>query len=222
MSKTLLNAVNEVLKRVGVIAGDAGALTSLTDGSRQRAIDVAVQAINEANDALYTTSNMEKPTQQSSSTIVLVTDTRAYALANDLERLIFPLVDRTNTQFIYEYDAGYNGLLLLDPEQDDTGLPLYAAIRPADGYLFLDRAPTSAENGRTYTYQYDKNMGLSAFDDTVPFSDTVFRALVPCWVQIWKRELRNEFDSDIFNRELGIAASLLTKKQPRTSYNPRC
>jgi hypothetical protein len=38
-----LNAVNEVLKKKGIIAGDSALLTSLTDSARQVSIDLAIQ-----------------------------------------------------------------------------------------------------------------------------------------------------------------------------------
>lgn len=221
MAKTLLDATNEILKRTGIIAGDAAALTTLTDSARQRAIDICVQVVNEGNDELYSASRAPMPKEQAESSIALVTGTRSYSLASDLVQLRFPLIDKTNTQFIYEYPGGYNAMLLADPEQDDTGLPHYGAISPANGELHLDRAPTASENGNTYTYQYDKDLVLSAASDTVAFSDAVFRAMVPAWVQLWKREFRNEFDGDLFNASIGRASRLLSQAQPRDSYNPR-
>lgn len=221
MAKTLLNACNEILKRVGVVAGDASELTSLTDSARQRAIDVAVQVINEGIDELYTINGKPLPQEQAESTITLVAGTRAYALASDLVQLRFPLVDRTNSQKIYEYPGGYNEILIDDPELDDTGLPTAAAIRPTDSYLFLDMAPTSAEAGRIYYYQYDRDVSLSAASDTMPFNDATFRAMVPAWVQLWKREMRNEFDAALFSMNVGRASRMATLVQPRSNYCPR-
>ena len=221
MAKTLLNSVNEIFRRVSLVAGDSGLLTSLTDSARQVDVDVAVQAVNEGIDELYSTVGRAMPNQQSSSTITLATNTRNYSLASDLVRLHFPLIDRTHNQYIYEYEPGYDALLLLDPEQDDTGQPFYAVIRPTDGSLFLDRAPTSTYNGYVYTYQYDKDWVLSVSTDTVPFDHAVFRAMVPAWVLIWKRERRNEFDDVLFKASIGRAARLLPEKAPRANWNPR-
>lgn len=219
--KTLLQAINEIFKRSALIAGDAGALTSLTDSARQVSIDQAVQVVNEGIDELYTTSSVPQPNEQSESSISLVAGTRAYTLASDLIQLRWPIIDKTNTQFLFQYPGGYNAILLGDPEQDDTGQPHYAAIRPTDGKLYLDRAPTSVEAGRVYTYQYDKTLELDAAADTVPFNDTVFRAMVPAWVQLFKRERRNEFDEPLYRQSIGRASRLLTQRQMRTSYNPR-
>lgn len=218
---TLLEAVNEISKRVGVISGESGEFTSLTDSSRQRAIDVAVQAISEGIDELYSVTDKPHPKEQAESVITLVDGTRSYTLPADLVQLRFPLIDKINTQFIVEFPGGFNNLLVFDPEQDDTGLPHWAAISPVDGNLLLDRAPTSVEAGRVYTLQYDKDVSLSLAADTLPFNDTVFRSMVPAWVQIWKREMRNEFDGDLFQASIGRAGRFLTQLQPRNNYFPR-
>jgi hypothetical protein len=221
MAKTLLDAVNEILKRVGMIQGDDNLLTSLSVSARQRSIDIAIQVTNEGIDELYSTTDEPQARGQGESTITLISSTRTYSLATDLVRLRWPFVDETNNQYLYESPGGYNDMLLLDPEQDDTGLPMFAAIRPTDGLLYLDRIPTSAEDSRIYTYQYDKDLSLSTLTDTVPFSDAVFRAMVPAWVQLWKREQNNEFDGDLFKANIGRAARLMTQAQPRTDYCPR-
>lgn len=226
-NKTLLNCVNEIFRRVGMIQGDANLLTSLTDQSRQRSIDIAVQVVNEGIDELYSTSSIPMSSGQKQGTITLATGTRNYSLATDFTRFApYPggilAIDKTNTQFLYEYPDGYNALLLLDPEQDDTGLPVYAAINPTDGTLQVDRAPTASNgNGNIYTYQYEKDLVLSILTDTVPFGNTVFRAMVPAWVQLYRRDQQNDFDKDLFQIDLGRAARLLSRMQPQTDYCPR-
>jgi len=219
---TLLDGINEVFKRVNNIAGDANALTSLTDSARQHPIDVAIQVINEGIDELYSSSSRTvMPTAQQEGTITLAAGTRSYSLAANLIEMHFPLIDKTNTQFIWKYPGDYDDLLLLDPEQDDTGLPWWAVISPVDGTLYLNVAPTSAEAGRVYTYQYEKDLALSLATDTVPFSNTVFRAMVPAWVQLYKRELRNEFDQSLYANAIGRAARFLSELEPRDSWSPR-
>lgn len=222
MAKTLLNGVNEILKRASLIAGDAGLLTTLTDSARQVAIDQAVQVINEGIDDLYATPGVPPlPNEQVEATFTLVAGTRAYALAATMVQLRWPFIDKTNNQYLHPFPGGYSAMLVSDPEQDDTGLPYYAAIRPTDGYLHLDRAPTSVEAGRIYTYQYDKDLVLALAADTVPFKDAVFRAMVPAWLQLWKREMRNEFDAELYKMNIGRAATLMTQNPARTHYSPR-
>ena len=62
-NKTLLNGVNEVLKKVGILEGDTGLLTTLTDSPRQIFIDTAVQSLNEVNDEVYSVLDKPKPDQ---------------------------------------------------------------------------------------------------------------------------------------------------------------
>ncbi len=220
-NKTLLQAVNEILKRVGLIAGDAGALTSLTDSARQNAIDVAIQVINEGIDEVYSTSNIPLPSEQAESFITIATNTRTYTLASDMSQMRWPMVDKNNGIFIQEYPGGYNQMLVADPRQAFTGLPIWAAIRPTDGVLYTFSTPGSADNGKIYTYQYDKNIQLTLATDLMPFGNPVFRAMVPAWAMLWKRDQRNEFDQGLFRSDVGRASRLLTLKQQRSSWSPR-
>lgn len=221
MAKTALDAVNAILRRSSIIAGDSGELTTLTDSARQVSIDIAMQVINEGIGELYSTSELALPNQQAESTVTLVTGTRAYSLHADLVRLHWPLIDKTNSQFMVEYPGGYDAMLSGDLEQDDTGLPYYATIRPTDGKLHVDRAPTSVENGRVYTYQYDKTLRLTTAAGTVPFNNDIFDAMVPAWVQLFKRDRRSEFDEGLYHLSVGRASRLLTQKPVRSSYSNR-
>jgi len=220
VAKTLLQAVNAVLKRTGTISGANDEFTTLTDSARQRSLDVAVQVVNEGIDELYLAGNISLPSQQAESTITL-SATRVYALATDLVRLQWPLIDKTNTQFIWEYSGSYTQMLSDDPEQDDTGLSFYAKIRPTDGKLFLDRQPGTVDLNNIYTYQYDKDTELTVVGDTVPFDNIVFRAMTPAWAHLWERDMRDEFDASLFRTSIGRAAAALTKQTPRSDYSPR-
>lgn len=221
MAKTLLNGVNEVLKRVRVLSGAAEELTTLTDSSKQGFIDVAVQVWNEALEEIYESSDEPFPNEQAENTITLATGDRSYALQTDLVQMRWPLIDKTNNQYIYQFPGGYNEMLVFDPEQDDTGLPLYGAISPVNGELHLDRAPTANENGRVYTYQYDKELVLSAAADAFPCKDVVFRALVPAVAQLWNREQKRDFDGDLFRKSMGRAARYLSQTQRPKSWSRR-
>jgi len=221
MAKTLLNGVNDVLRRVNILAGDTGVLTSLTDSARQPYIDTATQLWNEAIANVFSESGMPVPNQLGEGTITLATNTRNYALASDVVRLHFPLIDKTNNQVIKEFAAGYLAMLEADPEQDDAGLPMYGAIRPSDGQLFLDRAPTATENGRVYTYQYDKDASLSAATDAMPFTDEVYRALVPVVAELWRDSRNMSANQEVVNVNYGRAARLLRGIEARTTWQPR-
>jgi len=219
VSKTLLDGVNETLKRVNIV--NATLLTSLTDSGKQHDINVCVQVINEGIDEIYSFASAAQIGEGAESTITLVAGTADYALASDLVQIRWPMIDKTDTQYIFEFPGGYDAMLVFDPEQDDTGLPIQAAINPNNNRLHVWPIPTSADAGRVYTYQYDKNLALSAATDAMPFTDAAFRAMVPVWAQLWKRERRNEFDQTLYYENLGRAARFLTQAEPRTSYSPR-
>ncbi len=71
MSKTLLDGVNEVLKKVDIIDEDAGLLLTLSDSARQTFIDLAIQVINEVLDELYSITKTSKPKQLKESMLVI-------------------------------------------------------------------------------------------------------------------------------------------------------
>lgn len=221
MAKTLLNGVNEVLKRTGILSGSTGELASLTDSARQNYIDVAVQVLNEVVEEIYETADVPLPNEQAEGTITLVTGTKNYALASDLVQLRWPLIDKTNNQYITPFPGGYNSILTFDPEQDDTGLPHWGAISPVDGTLELDRAPTANENGRVYTYQYDKDISMAAAADAFPCPDVVFRQIVPAAAQLFNRDRQRDFDREVFNVSIGRAARYLTKSQRPKTWSRR-
>lgn len=224
MAKTLLDAVNETLKRVKVVdTGNVGLLTSLTNISLQHEIDVAVQVINEGMDQLYSYGQLNMPKSQNESSITLVNGSREYSLATDLVRVHWPMIDRVNTQYLFEWTEGYDRLLLLDPQQDYTGLPIWAMISPITGLLHVDRAPTTLEAGRIYFYEYEKDTVLTNATDAVPFTNATFRAMVPVWVQLWKREERGEFDEALYKLNMGRAARFCREdiSEPNNSYSPR-
>ena len=219
MAKTLLNGVNDLLIKAKLIQGDSGSLTTLTDSPRQVWIDSAKQAWNEVVEELYSATGKPMPQELAENTITLVTNTRAYTLQSDLVILHWPFIDETNGQYIYEYEGGYLDLVSIQPVPSDyTGLPLYGAIRPTDSYLYLDRIPSSTENGLVYKYRYDKDVSLSLATDTFPFGNSVYRALVEAAHEKFNIHTRREFISGVYDAAMGRAARLLTQKPQRTSY----
>lgn len=221
-NKQLLDCVNEVLKRVNVIdTSNIGLLSSLTQSNIQNSIDVAVQIVNEGIDELYAATDLELPTAGAESSITLVTGTREYSLASNVVTLQWPMVDRANTQYLWEWKDSYEDFLLLDPQQDYTGVPLYAMISPITGDLRLDRAPDSTVNGYQYYYEYIADTVLVNDTDNVPFNDKVFRAMVPAWAELYNKVKRKEFDQVYYQLSLGRAARLLTGEPLLSHYNPR-
>lgn len=221
MAKTALQGVNAVLEDIGYTQGDTQALTSFSDSSRQRVINITLAAWNEAVDELYSVSNLPKPNELVEATITLATSDRDYALATGLTQLYYPLIDETNGRYIYEYSRGYLDLVNNQPyPNNETGLAIYATIRPTDGELYLDRIPTANENGLVYKYRYDTDLVVSATTDTFPFKDVVFRAMVPVVAELVKSKMNKGFDNELFELSMGRASRYLIQKQQNDSYLP--
>ena len=219
MAKTLLNAVNEVLKKTDVLDSD-GLLDSLTDSARQMFIDTAVQVVNEFMDELYS-GDISKPKQMRESTITLETGIQSYGLHSSLIMLRqeYHLVDETNNHIIsIQGEDGYYKIVIGDIEQDDTGLPHFCAISPINGQLVMDRTPTANEDGRVYTYRYDRDLELDDADDCFPFNNAVFRAMVPGAAELWKFYERGEFNETIWNRSMARAKRFLRQLPKRGSW----
>lgn len=220
---TLLNGVNDVLRKVHIVQGDSGVLTSLTDSARQGFIDVAVQSWNEMIDDLYSRSAFEKPRIWTSNTITLVTDTRVYDLQSDVIELHWPFHNVTTGTYIREYPGGYLKLVRSqDIPANFTGLPNWGALDPTHTAtrIYLDRIPTASENGQAFTYYYQKDSGLSLAADAMPFNEGVYRALIPAVAEIWRRYQHKDFDEAIFNTSYGRAARFLGQKKQNHSWLP--
>jgi hypothetical protein len=221
MAKTLLNGINDVLKKVGFITGESGELTSLTDSARQVEIDIAKRHWNLAIEELYSESRIPHPQEVTTTTITLVTDQREYSLPSDLVQIRFPITFATDQHEVREYPGGYEQMR--DDQTDPsnyTGRPNYAVISPISGDLRFDRAPTSDENGDGYEVLYDKDVSLDDKDDTVPFSDAVFRAMVEVVGEDWRQERRSKSDKARRKKYLAQAAKYLTQKQPLDTWGP--
>lgn len=221
MSKTLLNCVNDVLKRLGHIKGNSGELTSLTDSQRQVVIDLTVQSWNEAIIDLVDSVGDAVPKAVGSSTVTLATNTRDYAFATDFVKIRWPLQDTTNGRYIDEYPGGYEQLLRDQPIPGNIkGLPTMAAIRPTDGHLYVDATPQSTENGLVYTYLYDKVMILTLYTDTFPFSDEVYQMMIPAVAELVKWDREKELNSPLYKLRMAQAAGLVSENEVSHQWGP--
>lgn len=217
MAKTLLNGVNEVLKKAQIVLS-TNPLTSLTNSGKQIFIDQTVQVWNEAVDQLYSLAQIPKPKQTKEGQITL-TQRRDYRIPSDLVRIHWPLRDEINGQFIYEYPGGYMEMRKRQSMPANwTGTPQYAAITP-DGELYLDREPSSDDTtDRQYKYLYDKDLELSSATDTMPFTDNVFRAMVPVVTELFRYNQENRLSSGIQKVSFGRALRELDMQPRQVAY----
>lgn len=221
MAKSLLDCVNEVLIRLKRIQGSQNALTTLTDSARQIWIDVTVQVVNEGIDTLYDASAIAKPKELAETDITLVLNEREYTLPTDMVQLRWPGLNEADGEFVYEYPGGYEQLRKDQPRPDTgyEGTPLYGVINPTNGKLRFDHRPTANDVGDVIKFQYDKDLVLTAASDTVPFTDATFRAMVPAWMQLVQRDMKRDFDGEIYDRQIGQAARFVNQQQRASKWS---
>ena len=237
MALVFLDAVNETLKRVGTIQGDAGDLVTgtgtddeFTDSSRQRDIDLAIQIWQETLHELLSLGLFAN--EASTATITLVAGQRDYTLATDkvFERFAGQTEDTrvlrgaTTGLIVRSYPGGYDQMLVDQPVATDyIGDPNRYAISPVTGDIRLDREPTAEIAGNTYNALIETVQSLTSTMATETFlwTDTVTNALIPVVAETWTRTMKREFDAEQFRRSLTRAASHARKNQRRTRWGIR-
>ena len=218
MSKTLLDGVNDLLDRVGIVDAN-GPLASLTIQGKQLFIDLAVQVWNETVDDACNMMGIPHIGEPTTSSITLVAGTREYDLPTDLVQIRWPLLDETNGHWINEYCGGYEQMRIDQNILTDwTGLPYAACISPVNGKLRMERTPTSAEAGAVYSLLYDKDLVMDSATDTFPFSDATYRAMLPVVTEAWERRKRNDFDLEEHKKQLSRALLFANKVNRRTHW----
>ena len=191
---TFLAVVNDVLRKVGVVRGDSGELTTFTDSARQQDVDTCLDAINDVIDLIYTMDDDGRfPIRGgiATSTFVLAENDRDYSLAADFVAMEGNPIDAANSHVLTPYPGGWLQYREDYPDPSDlTGRPNHWMLNPGDGELEIDTTPTSSEVGETYSYAYEKAINLSATTDTFPFDDEVTRALKDAFAEKWLLDRR--------------------------------
>ncbi len=241
MAKVFLTAINDTLKRIGSIQGDAGELVTgtgtddeFTDSARQREIDVAIQLWNETTHTLYDLELFAA--EASTATITLADGTREYDLPTDFLRFAGNeprerAFRATDGRTITEYKGGYARMLVDQVLATDfTGQPNRYAINPTKvltatrgGTIRFDAEPTSDEDGDTLNALYDRFIEFTSTmaTETFPFNDAVVTALVPVVAQYHSRDFKKDFDEGIFRSNIVRAVSYLSQKQKMRRHGRR-
>jgi len=219
--RTLLDGVNEVLKKASIIS-NTNLLTSLTNSGKQVFIDLAVQSWGESVDQIYSKSKIMMPMQGEEDQITLVENVRSYALPCDLVQIRWPLHEEDEGLYIHKYPGGYEELRNIQTQPGNyTGQPSFAAIDPIQGELYLNRVPLSGDAGSVYKFFYWRDLTLTRATDCLPFSDTVFRAMVPVVTEVWRFYKNNRFTNDIAKVNFGRAIRALNQEPQDTSWIKR-
>ena len=231
MAESLLSATNEVLKRVGLIQGDAGELSSLADTPRQHDIDKIGQIWREVCRLLQVIDVF--PSEVTEGTLTLATDTREYALPSDFvqmsgesyEHRVFVNALNNYRMFEYRSPAGLSPdaqMFLDQPDPSDwAGLPYHWALSDRGDFHRVDRTPTSAENGVAYKYRYDTALTLTTAAHTFPFSDSVVQMLIPVVAHFYKVSSEKRTSEAIMALPAWTTAvRFATRNKARDTYGP--
>ena len=235
-----LTAINDTLKRVGVIAGDTQNLVTSTVTSTstgltatealqsqsaiQHQVDIMVQLWREGINELFISGELAR--EAATGSIVLVANQREYALATDFEYFFDPpcLRSATEQDVIYQYPGGYHQMLIDQPVASDwIGNPRAFAMSPATDTLRIDTHPATGDAGDTWYYLYSKLITFTSTMATtaLPFNDGVYISLMPAIAQWWERSMKNDFDPDQFSVSLSRAVRTARRMPPVSKYGRR-
>ena len=219
MAINFLTAVNESLKRAGVIEGATGELSSFEESSIQVSIDRMLQIWNELLTFCYNITGEPFPIETIQSTITLVDQQREYTLPTNLLRINYPLINENNGQQIFEFQGGFSRMRKLQLQPANfTGRPIRATINPSTGDLRMDTVPQSDDAGEVYQLYYDAEQFVKFENDTFPFPDTCVRELVSAAATIWRDDKGQGTNGPAARQNLAIAISLIPQSQLRQRY----
>jgi len=229
------------MKRVGLIQGDVDSISTTTgatasevfqaDSEIQHGVDMMLQMWQEATSELFSMALV--PKLVATATIDLASTVREYALPEDFERVAGKDANEqvmraaTGVTVLRQYPGGYLQMLADQPNATDyTGEPLGYAISPSNAattMLRVDREPTSNEDGWYYYLPYERTVSLTVTQatETMPYSDTVTRNLIPVVAEFYERTKKKEFDREIFRSSLVRALSMSRTHPARVRYGKR-
>lgn len=221
MSRTLLNEVNVVLKKAGLIQGSTGEITTLTVSALQVDIDNIVKAVNTA--MLDLARAGVEIGLRSESSITLVATQREYTVAATfIEMADTTLIDETNGQRLTPYPGGFYQMRNMQViPANFTGLPIFWTINPTNGKIRIDTAPTASDAGRIYKYIYKGTLLMSAATDVFPLKDDAVEALEDCIEQQYSRHRKGQFDQAAYQTSIGRAAQIALQFPQQSDYGVR-
>jgi hypothetical protein len=172
MSMTFVDSVNRILRITGVIRGDTDAISTFSDLQHGATLNLCIIAIQDTLTDLM--AFYDFPTERTSSSITFVTGTRAYSLPSDFVQFWKSnqfLYDATGSNYIYEYPGGEKALAAsIFTYKSDTGSPnWWYYIEGSTKQLGMYQIPDSTFNGRTVTFDYEKDIVPILATDTMPF-----------------------------------------------------
>ena len=219
-----LGAVNRLFRITRIIKGDDDALTNFTTTQHAANLELAKIAIQDELGDLVADSLI--PYEDASSTLTSVSGTRVYTLASDFIRFYGNnpfLYDEENNRAIPRYRGGEDRLRheILDYKTQSGDPSLWYPVEGTSKQIGLFQVPDDANAGKVYSYDYEKDVSVDLYTDTLPFhTETEAQAFVGASVR------RFQFMHDGLNLEDLPRDPLHTNAKARLAqlmrmYNPR-
>ena len=167
-----LTGVNRLLRRNTIIKGDDDNITTFDDNQHAAKIELAQIAIQDELTALIADKII--PYEKTSGSLTTSDGVRTYSLASDFVRFFGKqpyLYYAEDNQQVFEYEGGEDALRLSIPNYtEQTGNPItwYPDLTTTKK-IGLYQTPDAAHANRVYTYDYEKDVSVSAEADTLPF-----------------------------------------------------
>lgn len=180
---TFVDGVNRLLRINGIIRGDDDNISDFTETQHSSDISLAQIAIQDELSEIVSERLISY--EKGSSTVALVSGTRAYALAADFVRFFGTpsFYDSTDNSRIYEHKGGEESLMHQDYQyKTTTGAPMsfYWENTTTKQVAFYN-IPNASYDGRSLSYDYEKSVMVSAYSDTLPFhNNEEYYSFVSC------------------------------------------
>lgn len=169
-----LDGVNRILRSSALIRGDTDLVATFNDTAHNASLNVAIIAVQNELVKLVADRLISKE-RRTTGSITFSTNTRTYDLATGFTRFFAtPYFYRAaENRQIYEYSGGVEKLQTdIYNYQTQYGPPNWWYWEPGNttnkqvGFFMV---PSSTENGKVWTYDYQTSVIVTASSDELPF-----------------------------------------------------
>lgn len=232
---TLLEGINRIFRLNAIIRGDTDEVSTLSDTQHNASINLAVVAIQ--NEIVRLVADRLIPYErQTSGTVTLATGTRTYSLASTFTRFfgVPHFYDSDGNRQIYEYPGGLEALQIDHyTYATDSGDPNWFYFEPTTtkkvGFF---QVPSSGDNNKVLTYEYEGSVLVSSVSDTLPFHNSeeayMFTEMASRRFKYLWEDVKNELDiqavlekDGTYKSSKAMLMALIKGYKPRRFYGAR-
>ena len=170
---TLIQAIARIMRTEGIIRGDTDAPTSLSDLQHGATINLAAIAVQDELSEIA--SDVMLPYEKDTTgSIVTVAGTRSYSLATNFARFVGrPMLYCSADNFeMFEFKGGEETLKLQVPNYRTAQSNPFAFYFEYGTTKKISFYPVPQE-AKTYAYDYEKDISVTAASDTLPFHNEI-------------------------------------------------